>query len=49
MGCDRTHRKVTSAHAKTDHLNVESGLGNASVIKYRNSVKTEIYVFNLFT
>ena len=49
MERDHTRRKMTSAHAKTDHLNVELGLGNALVIKYRNSVKTEIYVFNLFT
>lgn len=51
MECDYTHRKMTSAHAETDHLNVELGLENANKVqnkmvkRYVNYVNTEIYTF----
>lgn len=51
MEYDYTHRKMTSAHAKTDHLNVELGLENANKVqnkmvkRYVNYVTTEIYTF----
>lgn len=49
MECDRTYRKMTSAHAETDHLSVEFGLENANKVqhkmvkRYVNYVTTEIY------
>ncbi|MXQ95619.1 hypothetical protein E5288_WYG009345 [Bos mutus] len=33
--CDRTHRKMTSAHAETDHLSVEFGLENANKVQQK--------------